>query len=60
MTIELTQNEAELLIAILTFAEGNALALQNPAMSVAIADLRHWRSRLMEVYLRSRIEQETR
>lgn len=50
MTVELTREEAEILIAVLTYAEGAAL-VENPAMTEAIYALRPWRSALLRVYL---------
>ena len=52
MTIELTRDEAKLLIAILTFAEGEAREV-NPPLTRAIGDLRTFRSALLVAYLRS-------
>jgi hypothetical protein len=54
MTIEITTNEAELLIAILTGAEG-AFAVVHPPLVKALEDLRPWRSALLQAYLRQRI-----
>lgn len=54
MTIEMTLPEAELLLALLTDAEG-AFAVANPPLVEALGDLRPWRSALMRVYLRERI-----
>jgi len=51
MTVELTRYEAEILIAVLTFAEGAAL-MENPAMMEALSVLRPWRSALLAAYLR--------
>jgi hypothetical protein len=53
MTIEMTQAEAELLIALLTGAEG-AFAVVNPPLVEA---LRPWRTALMRAYLRERMGQ---
>ena len=52
MSLELTRAEAELLIAILQFAEGAAPILQ-PELVNAIKDLRQFRTALLQVYLRS-------
>lgn len=46
MTVELTPQEGELLIAALTFAEGAALEM-NPAIVEALKVLRPWRSALL-------------
>lgn len=58
MTIELTTAEAELLIALLTFAEGVA-EVYNPPLIEAFRVLRPWRSKLMETYLRERLQVST-
>jgi hypothetical protein len=52
MTVEMSRYEAEILIAVLTFAEGVA-PLTEPAMVEAIAQLRPVRSALVGAYLRS-------
>ena len=52
MTVEMNRFEAELLIAVLTFAEG-AAAVMNPPLVEAIDALRPWRSALLGAYLRS-------
>lgn len=54
MTVEITLAEAELLIAILTGAEGS-FAVTNPPLVEALKDLRPLRSALMQAYLRERI-----
>lgn len=54
MTAELTQEEAEILIAVLTFAENEA-EMHNPAMAGALRVLRPWRSALLHAYLRERL-----
>ena len=54
MTVEMTLPEAELLIAILTGAEG-AFAVANPPLVAALRDLRAWRTALVQSYLRERI-----
>jgi len=51
MTVELTLHEAELLIAILTGAEG-AFAVVQPELVEALKDLRAWRRALLTAYLR--------
>jgi hypothetical protein len=56
MTIEMTQAEAELLIALLTGAEG-AFAVVNPPLVEALEVLRPWRTALMRAYLRERMGQ---
>lgn len=58
MTVELTQEEAELLIAILTYAEGHAL-MDSDAVSRALQALRPWRSALLQCYLRHRLAPTT-
>ena len=52
MTVEMTRFEAEILIAVLTFAEGVA-PMTEPAMVEAIKELRSWRSALIGSYVRS-------
>jgi hypothetical protein len=54
MTVEMTITEAELLIAILTGAEG-AFAVVNPPLVEALDALRPWRTALLQAYLRERI-----
>ena len=54
MTVEMTLPEAELLIALLTGAEG-AFAVVNPPLVKALEYLRPWRSALLQAYLRERI-----
>ena len=54
MTVEMTPDEAELLIAILTGAEG-AFAIVNPPLVGAMNDLRRFRSALLEAWLRNRL-----
>lgn len=54
MNVEMTPYEAELLIAILMFAEGAAPALQ-PELVPAIAELRTVRSALLQTYMRERL-----
>jgi hypothetical protein len=58
MNVELTQEEAEILIAVLTFAEGAAATLQ-PELVPAIAVLRKMRTALLETYLRERLQIES-
>lgn len=53
MTVEMTPQEAELLIAILRGAE-DAFAGSNEALSLVLADLRTWRSALLLAYMRER------
>lgn len=53
MTVELTTEEAEILIAVLVFAEGVAL-FENPPMVEALNALRPWRSRLLQTFLHTR------
>ena len=55
MTVEMTLNEAELLIAILTGAEG-AFAVTNPLLVEALKELRPMRSALLQAYLRARLQ----
>lgn len=52
MNVEMTRYEAEVLIAVIVFAEGAADAL-DPAMTEAIKVLRPWRSALVGAYLRA-------
>ena len=57
MTVEITPNEAELLIAVLTHAENTtALKLlpQDEAIGLALVDLRAWRRALLLAYVRVR------
>ena len=53
VNVELTLNEAELLIAVLMFAESVA-PLTNPALVPAIADLKRFRTDLIGKYLDQR------
>lgn len=52
MTVEVTRSEAEILIAVLLFAEGAALEM-SPPISEALKDLRPWRTALLRTYLAS-------
>ncbi len=52
MNVEMTLEEAEILIAVLTFAEGAAL-VGNPPIGEALKELRPWRSALLMAYLRA-------
>jgi len=54
MTVEMTVAEAELLIAILTGAEG-AFAVTSRELVLALEDLRPWRTALMRSYLHQRM-----
>lgn len=54
MTIDLTRDEAEVLIAVLMFAEGAAL-VQSPPITEAMKVLEPMRSRLVGGYIRERI-----
>lgn len=54
MNLEMTPYEAELLIALLMFAEGAAPVLQ-PELTEALKELRPLRSALLQTYLRERI-----
>ena len=54
MTIEITPFEAEILIGVLTGAEG-AFAAVNPPLVEALEALRPWRSALVRAYIRERI-----
>lgn len=56
MSVEMTLQEAELLIAVLTFAEGVALA-EAPAITAALRDLWAWRSALMGQYVLARLNE---
>ena len=51
MTVELTKEEAQILIAVLIFAEGVS-AETNPAMVEALKGLRSWRTALMLSFMR--------
>lgn len=53
MTVEMTPLEAELLIAILTGAEG-AFAVTSQPLVAALHELRPLRTALMQAYLRER------
>jgi hypothetical protein len=55
MTIELTVPEAEIMIAVLVFAEGAAEG-SVPAIAEALKVLRPWRSALLIAYLRARAD----
>lgn len=50
MVVEMTLLEAELLIALLTGAEG-AFAVANPDLNPALELLRPWRTALLQTYL---------
>lgn len=56
MTVEMTRDEAEILIAVLTGAEA-AFAIVNPPLVEALNALRPWRSAMFGAYLRERIGQ---
>jgi hypothetical protein len=58
MTIDVSRDEAVLIIAILTFAEGAAME-SNPSIAEALRILRPWRSKLLMAYLRAGQEPET-
>jgi len=51
VTVELTREEAELLIAVLTYATGAAL-VENPSIVTALNLLHPWRRALLMAYLR--------
>lgn len=55
VTIELTQDEAEIVIAVLVYAEGSA-ALDNPGMAEALRVLQPWRSELLRRYMVMRLK----
>jgi hypothetical protein len=57
MTVEMTRFEAEILIAVLTGAEGVFSAYQQHELSEALTALRPWRSALVGEYIRARIEE---
>lgn len=59
LVMECVGDEAELLIAVLLFAENSALALQNKELTAAISDLRPFRSRLLARYLKARAGSDT-
>lgn len=54
MTVEMTRSEAEILIAVLTGAEG-AFAVTDPPLVEALRALRPLRTALMCAYLKERI-----
>jgi hypothetical protein len=55
MTVALTATEAWLLIAVLTYVERQPpLDTETVAVQKALADLRGWRSALLQTYLRTR------
>lgn len=56
MEVQMTPFEAELLIAVLTGAEGVFAHYQQHEMSEALTELRPWRSALLAAYMRSRME----
>ena len=56
MTVEMSQDEATILIAVLVFAEGAAL-YEAPAITEALKVLRPWRSALLSAYLAERMAQ---
>lgn len=58
MHVEMTPAEAELLMAILTGAEG-ACAVVHPPLVNALKDLGTFRSALLQVYLRERLRPVT-
>jgi hypothetical protein len=54
VTVEMTPFEAEILIAVLTGAEG-IFPHTSQALSEALNELRPWRSALMQAYLANRL-----
>jgi hypothetical protein len=56
MTVEMTLDEAALLIAILTGAEGT-FAVTSPPLTEALKDLRAWRSILLRTYVLARLNE---
>lgn len=56
MKVDITTNEAELLIAVLTFSEGAALLLE-PGIVEVLKDLRPWRSALLREYVCGRLNE---
>lgn len=56
MVVELTRDEAEILIAVLTYAEGAALCMMNESITSALKALRPWRSALLGAYIKARTE----
>lgn len=52
MNVEMTRDEAQILIAVLVFAEGAAMG-QAPSIVEALKVLRPWRSALLLSYLRA-------
>jgi hypothetical protein len=61
MTFDIDADDAELLIAVLLYAEGAATlgASANPAIADALQFLRPFRSRLIEAILRVRLGHST-
>jgi hypothetical protein len=53
VTVEITPLEAEILIAVLTGAEG-IFPYTSPELSEALKELRPWRSALVQAYIRER------
>ena len=51
VTAAMSVMEAELVIAVLTYAEQEAAVTQHDTMSRVIQDLRRWRSSLLQEYL---------
>lgn len=58
MELELTPHEAQLLIAVLTFAEGAALDVQHHAIIEVLGHLRPLRSALLQAWLRAKMNTE--
>jgi hypothetical protein len=53
MQLECTREEAEILIAALTFAEGAAATIPEPGITEALKVLAPWRTTLIRTYLQS-------
>jgi hypothetical protein len=53
MEVQMTAYEAEILIAVLTGAEG-AFQVANPPLVEALNELRPWRSALVQAYIKER------
>lgn len=56
MNVELDRREAELLIAVLTYAEREAALSVNEPMVKALEALRPWRSALLQGYIRHMVK----
>lgn len=52
MTVEMTLEEAKIVIAVMTYAEGNSL-VNSEAIHLALRELRPWRTALLLAFLRA-------